>query len=309
MAKNKNLYDKMSSRYSLYRNDVKITVSLSKISHHSINSQIYDYEIDKKRMMELAESIERDGLQQPLVVKKDPDQEGHYICLIGHRRLEALKYLVNEKKIKGYAIIECLLKEFKDEEQEIVYMIASNATQRKLTDDELLRQYRYYKNNIDDIRDELGDEAKGVRTVEIIQEQTGLGLATIRKLNVADKILTGKFKELFERQLLDLKDVDVMNSFNKFQLHEFKSYVDGNSNLSVKEIKGKLKDLKESGDVNHKKTKTVDKAKEGEAIVKMVTKALQNYLKRVDLDSEESKLEMEKVLQTVKGFIKQMEGK
>lgn len=309
------LSEKMSdillNKLSLYKKDEKIVVEISNISHHGINSKIYDYDLDKKRMLELAESIERDGLQQSLVIKVDPNKSGHYICLIGHRRLDALKYLVQEKGVSGYARIECLVKEFESDDQEIVYMIASNATQRQLTEAERLRQFKYYKSNIEDIRDAMGEEGVGVSTVEVIQKQTGMGLRMIRKLKIADKILTGKFETMFEDQLIDLKDVEVINTLNKNQLHEFKKFVEGEKDIKVKDVKDKLKHLKEvvaSGPKNYRK-EVIDKKKEGEAFVKVVTRSLHTYLKRVEGDLAISQIEADKLILALKEFVKHMEDK
>lgn len=298
------------NKLSLYKKDEKIVVDINSISHHGINSKIYDYGLDKKRMLELAESIERDGLQQQLVIKKDPEKSGHYICLIGHRRLDALKYLVHEKGFLGYARIECIVKEFKDEDQEIMYMIASNATQRQLTDAERLRQFKYYKSNIDDIRESLGEEVVGVRTIEIIQQQTGMGLAIIRKLNIADKILSGKLETMFLEQLIDLKDVDVINSLSKNQLHEFRTFIEERKDISVKDVKDKLKQLKrvvENKSKRHKKT-TFDKKREGEALVKLVNRSVYAYLRGMGVDNSQYKDEVNKIITSLIEFTNQIQN-
>lgn len=57
---------------------------------------------------ELAENIALVGLQQPLSVRANPDAEGRYIAVSGHRRREAIKKLVSEGE-EQYRMTPCLV--------------------------------------------------------------------------------------------------------------------------------------------------------------------------------------------------------
>jgi ParB family chromosome partitioning protein len=51
------------------------------------------FDIDPKEVEQLATSISRHGLLQPVVVVEKPDQKGKYDLLAGHMRYEACKKL------------------------------------------------------------------------------------------------------------------------------------------------------------------------------------------------------------------------
>lgn len=56
----------------------------------------------------LAQNIALVGLQQPLAVRADPEQEGRYVAISGHRRRLALKQLVEEGE-ERFRAVPCLV--------------------------------------------------------------------------------------------------------------------------------------------------------------------------------------------------------
>ena len=89
---------------------------------------------------ELAANIELVGLQQPLRVRPDPDHDGHYIIVSGHRRYAALKLLVDEGK-NGFAMIPCIVEAAEDsaalQELKLIY---ANSDTRTISGADLTRQ-------------------------------------------------------------------------------------------------------------------------------------------------------------------------
>ncbi len=87
----------------------------------------------------LAEDIERQDLKHNLVVAKDKDS-GKYWLISGHRRLEAIKFLINEKRRQSTKI-PCIINGEKSQAESRLDLIMLNATQRKYTDKEVMSEY------------------------------------------------------------------------------------------------------------------------------------------------------------------------
>lgn len=87
----------------------------------------------------LAEDIERQNLKHNLVVAKDKDS-GKYWLISGHRRLEAIKFLINEKRRQSTKI-PCIINGEKSQAESRLDLIMLNATQRKYTDKEVMSEY------------------------------------------------------------------------------------------------------------------------------------------------------------------------
>lgn len=89
---------------------------------------------------ELAGNIELIGLQQPLRVRLDPEHEGEYIVVSGHRRREAIKLLVNEGK-EVFGQVPCLIDGHQESEaMRKLRLIFANSSTRRLTSAELSQQ-------------------------------------------------------------------------------------------------------------------------------------------------------------------------
>ena len=95
-----------------------------------MNNQNNFYEISDIEL--LADDIEREGLKHNLLVAKDSDT-GLYVVKSGHRRLAAIKLLINEKRRKSTKI-PCIVDGEKSAAETQFDLIMLNATQRKYTD-------------------------------------------------------------------------------------------------------------------------------------------------------------------------------
>lgn len=87
----------------------------------------------------LAEDIERQNLKHNLVVAKDKDS-GKYWLISGHRRLEAIKFLINEKRRQSTKV-PCIVNGEKSQAESRLDLIMLNATQRKYSDKEVMSEY------------------------------------------------------------------------------------------------------------------------------------------------------------------------
>ena len=80
-------------------------------------------------ILELAESIDRQGLINPITVQKRDD--GKYVVIAGHRRFEAIKRL-------GWPHIECNIFEDLNEKEIILAQIAENCQRKQMSASELV---------------------------------------------------------------------------------------------------------------------------------------------------------------------------
>lgn len=106
---------------------------------------------------ELAEDIERQGLMSVLIV--ETAENGKYRLISGHRRLTAIKRLVDEGRYKS-TTVPCYVKSAKSHEETQLDLIMMNATQRKYSDADTMREYEELE-RIFKALDEAGKPVKG----------------------------------------------------------------------------------------------------------------------------------------------------
>ena len=87
-------------------------------------------------IFELAESIERQGLINPITVQKRDD--GKYEVIAGHRRFEAIKRL-------GYPHVECNILDDLNEKEIILAQIAENCQRKQMSASELVDTFEDLK--------------------------------------------------------------------------------------------------------------------------------------------------------------------
>lgn len=109
---------------------------------------------------ELAESIKSNGIMQNLTVIPDPDNDGKYMALIGHRRLAAAK-------LAGLETVPCLFAANLTEAEQVAIMLTENIHREALT---AMEEAEGIQMMLD-----LGD------TVSDISEKTGMSETTIRR--------------------------------------------------------------------------------------------------------------------------------
>lgn len=106
-------------------------IDISKLLPNPFQPRI---EMDANELSELVQSIEKNGLLQPILVT--PDESGKYIILAGHRRAEAFKILGKDK-------IPSVLKTNVSKQDMAVFAIAENAVRVDLNPLEFAISIRY----------------------------------------------------------------------------------------------------------------------------------------------------------------------
>lgn len=133
------------------------------------------YEIGDVAMLK-ADIAER-GLRSPLEVL--PAQGGKYMLLAGHRRWTACRALTAEG-VTGFEVLPCVIHQSQGADDDLIALITSNATARKLTDGEQLRQYIALKQALE--RKKAAGGLDG-RVRDEMSRITGDGTGTLGRLN------------------------------------------------------------------------------------------------------------------------------
>ena len=125
---------------SIFENVPKLAPELKTISIDALRADEKNfYAVTADSVAELSANIELVGLQQPLNVRPDPEKDGSYIVVSGHRRLAALRLLVSEGK-ERFANVPCMVVENGSEALNELRLIYGNANTRQLSNWELSRQ-------------------------------------------------------------------------------------------------------------------------------------------------------------------------
>lgn len=140
------------------------------------------YEIGNVSMLK-ADIAER-GLRSPLEVL--PAKGGRYMLIAGHRRWTACRALTAEG-VAGFEVLPCVIRQSQGEDDDLIALITSNATARKLTDGERLRQYIALKQALE--RKKAAGSLGG-RVRDEMSRITGDGTGTLGRLNaIANKCI------------------------------------------------------------------------------------------------------------------------
>lgn len=147
-----------------------INVYYKELIDNSYNSVFPQEQID-----ELALNIQGNGLLNPIIVIKQND--GKYRIISGHRRVAAIKHLVEVEKLEQYEDVLSRVLEFETKEDEVVALIASNA-QRELSVDDKIAIVKLAEELYENLVNE-GRTPKG-RKRDWIAAQTGFSPRSIQ---------------------------------------------------------------------------------------------------------------------------------
>ena len=181
-----------------------------------------------KKMEELIDSIEKNGLLHPLVVWEQND--GTYMILSGHNRKRAFEMLYDSTKDEKYSKLFCYIKKFneitEDEAKEII--IDTNWVQRELSTIEKAQSiYRKYT-SIGRKQKVKDGEGQGIRNYDIIAEQyniSGRHVLNYYKLNY----LIDEIQKMVSENRLSIKAGVKLSNFDpltqKWMYDNFKDYI------------------------------------------------------------------------------------
>ena len=138
---------------------------------------------------DLADSIELNGLLEPLCVFRRGQGTGSYVIFSGHRRFKALRMLYEKSGFKKWTEVPCIVyPDPHDANREMVMLIHANSTGRILSNWEKSQQARRLKEALVAMR-EGGAELPG-RIRDLVAEEMQMSASKLARLDAIQKNLT-----------------------------------------------------------------------------------------------------------------------
>lgn len=144
---------------------------------------------DTSNFEDLADSIELNGLLEPLCVFRRGQGTGHYVIFSGHRRYKALRLLYEKSGFEKWTEVPCIVfPDPHDANRETVMLIHANSTGRILSNWEKAQQARRLKEALVAMR-EGGAELPG-RIRDLVAEEMQMSASKLARLEAIGNNLT-----------------------------------------------------------------------------------------------------------------------
>lgn len=144
---------------------------------------------DTSNFEDLADSIELNGLLEPLCVFRRGQGTGSYVIFSGHRRYKALRLLYEKSGFEKWAEVPCIVfPDPHDANRETVMLIHANSTGRILSNWEKAEQARRLKEALVAMR-EGGAELPG-RIRDLVAEEMQMSASKLARLEAIGNNLT-----------------------------------------------------------------------------------------------------------------------
>lgn len=179
-------------------------------------------EFPEKAQRELQESIEKNGLIQPIVIRQVNDR---YQILAGERRLKAFRNL-------GYPTIPAIVKMYSDEEMRVLSLI-ENVQREELSAIEIAKSYRALIEDLGYTQDRIASQLGKERST-VANQMRLLGLP----IEIQEDISKRRLSAGHARALLPLKESKKIFSLRDEILKK---------NLSVRDVEKRAKKLLKPG--------------------------------------------------------------
>lgn len=178
---------------------------------------------------ELAEDIERQGLMSVLIVETAED--GKYRLISGHRRLTAIKRLVDEGRRKS-TTVPCYVKGEKSDEETQLDLIMLNATQRTYTSADTMREYEELE-RIFKALEEAGKPVKG-KMRNNIAKVLNVSPAQVAKI---DNIKHNAIPDVEQAVKSGEMSISTANEVAKLAPEQQRDIIENKPDISHKEVK------------------------------------------------------------------------
>lgn len=144
---------------------------------------------DTSNFEDLADSIELNGLLEPLCVFRRGQGTGHYVIFSGHRRFKALRLLYEKSGFEKWTEVPCIVfPDPHDANRETVMLIHANSTGRVLSNWEKAQQALRLKKALVAMR-EGGAELPG-RIRDLVAEEMQMSASKLARLEAIGNNLT-----------------------------------------------------------------------------------------------------------------------
>ncbi len=221
--------DIMAAASDSFVDSIKM-IDVSEISPSSDNF----YELSGLEL--LADDIEREGLKHNLVVCKKEQDNGYWLKS-GHRRLAALKMLIDQGR-RTSTKVPCYVDGEKSRADALLDLIMLNATQRRYTDAELMSEYEQLSKTLKD----LESEGKGLngRMRENIAKLLNISNGQVGKL---DNIKHNAAPEVQNAVKNGEMSISTANEVAKLAPEKQKEVIEKTPDITSAEVK-KMQDAK-----------------------------------------------------------------
>lgn len=160
------------------------------------------YRVSKAELKSLADSIALDGLQQYPVIMPIAEKPGKYLLISGHRRIAAIRQLVEEDGREDLRLVPCTVREYASKNMAELQMILANSTARVLAPVEISRQAQRLEELFYRLKEEEGYEFPG-RMRDQVAAACQVSAPKLARLKVIrDKLKAREFLLLFEKNKL-----------------------------------------------------------------------------------------------------------
>lgn len=161
-------------------------ITMIPINEIRLNSKNF---YDTTNIDDLSDSIELNGLLEPLCVFRRAQGMGHYVIFSGHRRYRALRRLYEKSHFEKWTEVPCIVyPDPHDANRETVMLIHANSTGRVLSNWEKAQQARRLKEALVAMR-EGGAELPG-RIRDLVAEEMQMSASKLARLEAIGNRLT-----------------------------------------------------------------------------------------------------------------------
>lgn len=168
-------------------------------------------------ILELAESIDKQGLINPITVQMG--KHGRYVVIAGHRRLEAIKRL-------GLPHVECNILEDLNEKEVILAQIAENCQRKQMSASELVDVFEDLKKrfnmNQSAIAKRFGKSDVWVcnqyQAVRLLESQYGKNVPEVEKKKTAGQIKNDVKKKMANTEIIIAEGMKIQVLGHKYTI-------------------------------------------------------------------------------------------
>lgn len=213
-------------------------IEIDKLVEHEDNKLYFD-DLIGVEFDELRDSIAKLGIIDPLIVKVSNNEK--YIIISGNQRFRASKELGLEK-------LPCIVREFKDKEEEIHFMVEANLRRRHLTTTQKAKAlYKLY---------ELTEGKNKKDKIKKLSKVSEYGERNIGALISIEENMIPELKSIVDKSSIDIRKAGSIANFSpevQYYIYEKLKHV------AAEDLKDELNRVYEENNILTKKAQRAEK--------------------------------------------------
>jgi ParB family transcriptional regulator, chromosome partitioning protein len=246
---------------------------------------------NEEKMLELAESINEQGIIVPILVRPIEDKKYSHEIIAGHNRVKAVQ-------LAGLKKIPCDVREL-DDAQAVILMVDSNLQRETILPSEKAYAYKY---KLDAIKSQgkrtdltsyqFGTKLKGIRSTDIMAAQFGDSKIQISRYIRLTNLISALLDKVDDRKLAFIPAVE-LSYLTKNEQEWLHTILNREEHFGVPlAIATRLKGISKNGTLTFEKIDNIIVAKNQEPpkAVKISYRALENYFPKGTTPQEYEKV-------------------